>query len=58
MNDVAGHGVGDTVLKRFAAILSSGRRGNDMVARLGATSLRFCLPEFVPVTWAEFWTVW
>lgn len=35
VNDAAGHGVGDTVLKRFAAILSSGRRGNDMVARLG-----------------------
>lgn len=35
VNDGAGHGVGDVVLKRFASILSTGRRSEDLVARIG-----------------------
>lgn len=35
VNDQCGHGIGDAVLKRFAAILTSGRRGDDLVARIG-----------------------
>jgi diguanylate cyclase (GGDEF)-like protein len=35
VNDQYGHGTGDAVLKRFSAILMSGRRGDDLVARIG-----------------------
>ncbi len=35
VNDHCGHGTGDAVLKRFSAILMSGRRGDDLVARIG-----------------------
>lgn len=35
VNDHCGHGTGDVVLKRFSAILMSGRRGDDLVARIG-----------------------
>jgi diguanylate cyclase (GGDEF)-like protein len=35
VNDQCGHGTGDVVLQRFSAILLSGRRGNDLVARIG-----------------------
>jgi diguanylate cyclase (GGDEF)-like protein len=35
VNDGHGHGVGDTVLRRFAGILREGRRAEDVVARVG-----------------------
>ena len=35
VNDQCGHGIGDAVLKRFTSLLRSGRRGDDLVARIG-----------------------
>ena len=68
VNDGAGHGVGDIVLKRFAGILSAGRRSDDLVARIGgdefallfggirAEHLRGVVDKLVQHVRAENWT--
>lgn len=43
VNDQSGHGTGDEALKRFSAILASGRRGDDMVARIGGDEFAMLL---------------
>ena len=35
VNDIFGHGAGDDILRRVAAILESSMRGDDLVARIG-----------------------
>ncbi|WDP90602.1 MAG: GGDEF domain-containing protein [Desulfobacter sp.] len=45
VNDTYGHLVGDSLLKGFAAILTSRVRRNDMVARYGGEEFLILLPE-------------
>jgi len=45
VNDTFGHLVGDSLLKGFAAVLSSQVRRNDLVARYGGEEFLIILPE-------------
>ncbi|MEW4449683.1 diguanylate cyclase [Qipengyuania sp. JC766] len=44
INDTHGHGVGDEVLKRVAAIATDAVRGSDLVGRLGGEEFGIVLP--------------
>ena len=43
INDTHGHAIGDAVLKRFAAILRSERRTDDLAARIGGEEFALLL---------------
>ncbi len=43
INDTHGHGVGDRVLKRFAALLQADRRNDDLAARIGGEEFALLL---------------
>ncbi|WP_432472948.1 EAL domain-containing protein [Amphritea sp. HPY] len=45
INDTAGHGVGDQVLRKIARILQKNTRGTDFVARLGGDEFTILLPR-------------
>lgn len=45
INDTAGHGVGDQVLRKIARILQKKTRGTDFVARLGGDEFTISLPR-------------
>ena len=45
VNDTYGHGVGDTVLRKFAALLRSCVRETDTPGRLGGEEFGVLLPE-------------
>ena len=56
INDTYGHGVGDTVLRKFAALLRSCVRETDTPGRLGGEEFGVLLPETtmesaIPVVW-------
>jgi diguanylate cyclase (GGDEF)-like protein len=56
VNDRHGHGVGDAVLRRVAALLDAGKRAGDLVARLGGEELAALLPHTdarAAIAWAE-----
>lgn len=44
INDTHGHGVGDQALQLIGRVLSQGRRGTDVVARLGGEEFAMLLP--------------
>lgn len=48
VNDVHGHVVGDTVLKRFAEVLVQCSRSTDIVARIGGEEFTVLLPNIGP----------
>ncbi len=48
INDTFGHGAGDIVLKRFAALISESARDSDITGRYGGDEFVILLPDTLP----------